>query len=291
MSAPTGQHEPRPEAHAASHGLPPWRRRLHEVIFEADTPTGKFFDVLLIVAILASVGVVMLDSVQSIRAEYHTALWVAEWVFTILFTIEYVLRLLTVRKKLTYALSFYGVVDLLAILPTYLSLLIPGAHEMMVIRALRLLRVFRIFKLARFLSEAQELRAAIYHARGKLIVFLTFVTIVVVIMGTAMHLIEGDPNRFPDTPYTSIPQSIYWAIITMTTVGFGDITPQTALGKALTAVTVLIGYAMIIVPTSIVTADVMMTGRGRISTQACPDCGKEGHAFDAKHCKHCGAVL
>lgn len=273
--------------------LSPWRQRLHEIVFEADTPAGKAFDIILIVAILLSVIVVMLDSVRTINQRYATILLVAEWSFTILFTIEYALRLIAVHKKTRYIFSFYGLVDLLSILPTYLSVLIPGAHELMVIRSLRLLRIFRIFKLARFVQEAGDLRHGLWRSRAKLTVFIIFVTIVVVLMGTIMHLIEGDPVRFPDTPYTSIPESIYWAIITMTTVGFGDITPQTPLGKALTAITVLIGYAMIVVPTSIVTADILEEHRSKnpISTQACPACGRDGHTHDARHCKHCGARL
>jgi voltage-gated potassium channel len=275
------------EDRADDRGLAPWRHRIHEIIFEADTSLGRAFDLVLIVAIILSVVAVMLDSVGSIHDRFAGPLLAVEWLFTVLFTIEYVLRLSCVRKPWRYALSFYGIVDLLAILPTYISIMFPGAQALLAIRSLRLMRVFRVFKLGRFLSESDAFRLAIWRSRAKLTVFLTFVTFVVVIMGTAMHVIEGN---LPGTPYRSIPESVYWAIITMTTVGFGDITPQTALGKALTAVTVLIGYSMIIVPTSIVTAETLR-GHGPVTTQACEACGKDDHAFDAHFCKYCGAKL
>lgn len=280
-------------------GLAPLRVRAHEVIFEADTRGGKVFDVVLIVAILLSIVVVMLDSYEihhdrvpeSILNDpvFHRWLYIAEWVFTGLFTIEYIVRLLTVKKPLRYACSFFGVVDLLAILPTFVSLVVPGSSELLVIRALRLLRIFRVFKLARYLTEANSLMAAIRVSLAKVAVFLVTVLTIVVIMGAAMHLIEG-----PEHGFDSIPQSIYWAIVTMTTVGYGDITPQTPLGKLLASVMMVLAYSLIIVPTGVVTAELVYSrehGEAPVSTQACPSCGKDGHAYDASHCKHCGARL
>jgi voltage-gated potassium channel len=266
--------------------MAPWRQRLHEIIFEADTPAGKAFDVALLVAILLSVLSVSLETVEGVDTRYHGLLMTAEWLFTILFTIEYVLRLICVRKPRRYALSFYGIIDLLAILPTYLSVLVPGAQQFMVIRALRLLRAFRIFKLGRYLTEATALREAIWASRAKITVFLASILIIVLIMGAAMHLIEGERPGFH-----SIPQSMYWAIVTMTTVGYGDVAPVTPLGKALSAVVMVLGYSFIIVPTGIVSAELAVAGMKPVSTQACPDCSLEGHDVNAKHCKFCGAVL
>ncbi len=266
---------------------PTWRDVCYEIIFEADTPAGKAFDVALLFAILASVLVVMLESVASIEARIGQTLRIAEWVFTILFTLEYILRLICVRRPWKYALSFYGIVDLLAILPTYIAPFLPGqAHRLTVIRALRLLRAFRIFKLAQMLTEASALRHAIWASRAKVTVFLSVVVISVVIMGSAMHLIEG-----PDNGFTSIPQSMYWAIVTMTTVGYGDIAPQTEVGKALAAIMMIMGYSMIIVPTGIVSAELAQAARKPLTTQVCPNCVREGHDIDAKHCKFCGAEL
>jgi voltage-gated potassium channel len=266
--------------------MTPWRWRLHEIIFEADTRAGKAFDVALLVTILLSVLTVMLDSVESIRDEYHGQLWAAEWVFTILFTIEYVLRLICVRRPHRYAASFFGVVDLLAVVPTYLSVLLPGAEQFLIIRALRLLRVFRVFKLGRYLKEARVLRRAVWASRAKVTVFLASVLIVVLIVGAAMHLIEGE-----DAGFTSIPQSMYWAIVTMTTVGYGDIAPETPVGQILAAVLMILGYSFIIVPTGIVSAELARAGMRPVSTQACPVCSLDGHDADAKHCKFCGAEL
>jgi voltage-gated potassium channel len=271
-----------------SHPRPPetWREHLYEVIFEADTPAGKLFDVLLLVAIVLSVLVVMLESVAEVSAEYGSLLIRAEWVFTGLFTVEYVVRIVCARRPLKYIFSFYGLVDLLAVLPTFLMVLFPRAQGLAVIRALRLLRAFRIFKLAHMLSEASEFRHAIWASRAKIAVFLTFVVIVVVIFGSAMHLIEG-----PEHGFTSIPQSMYWAIVTMTTVGYGDIAPETALGKALAACIMILGYSMIIVPTGIITAELTLAGSKHITTQVCPECMSEGHDRDAIHCKYCGGKL
>ena len=269
-----------------------WRRRLHEIIFEADTVAGKVFDVILLIAIVLSIVIVMLESVdateESIGARHRGFLLAAEWVFTVLFTVEYVLRLMCVRSPRRYATSFFGVVDLLAILPTYLSLFLPtSAQQLIVIRGLRLLRIFRIFKLARYLSEASALRRAVWASRAKITVFLVTVLILVNIMGSAMYLIESD-----DSGFTSIPQSMYWAIVTMTTVGYGDIAPITPLGKTVAAIIMILGYCMIIIPTGIISAELIQTGKGdRLTTQACPNCMAEGHDTDAVYCKACGGKL
>jgi voltage-gated potassium channel len=266
---------------------PPWRRRMHDVIFEAETPGGKVFDVALLVAIVLSVLVVMLLSVESIQARYGGLLLAAEWFFTILFTIEYVLRLLSVRRKLGYIFSFFGIVDLLAILPTYLLLLGSGWHGGVVMRTLRLLRIFRIFKLVRFLHEAQNLRLAMKASRPKITVFLVTVVMVVCIMGSVMHLIEG-----PEHGFTSIPQGIYWAVVTVTTVGYGDISPETPMGKAVAALVMLLGYSILIIPGGIISAEWMAARQGQgVTTQVCPDCSREGHMPDASYCKFCGGKL
>lgn len=270
-----------------------WRGRLHTVIFEADTPGGKLFDVALLIAILISVLAVMLESVAEIRRTYETPLRIIEWVLTVLFTVEYVLRIVCTRKPLRYVFSFYGIIDLLAVLPTYLGLMLPtgadngrGSRSLLIIRALRLLRIFRVFKLGRFLSEASALRQALWASRQKIIVFLATILVVVCIMGAAMHLIEG-----PEAGFTSIPTSMYWAIVTMTTVGYGDIAPQTPLGKMLASIMMVIGYSMIIVPTGIIGTEIARATSKPVSTQVCPTCSREGHDADAKHCKFCGARL
>lgn len=259
---------------------------MHEVIFEADTPAGKAFDVALLVAIVLSVMAVSLESVAPVRAAFGRELRVAEWVFTVLFTVEYILRLICVGRPIRYAASFFGVVDLLAILPTYLSLFIPGSQSLLVIRALRLLRVFRVFKLAHLVSQAEILMTALRASRGKITVFLGTVMTVVMIVGAAMYLIEGEANGF-----TSIPRSVYWAIVTMTTVGYGDIAPQTVPGQVLAAVLMVLGYGVIAVPTGIVSVELASAERHHVTTQSCPECAAEGHDHDARFCKICGAPL
>jgi voltage-gated potassium channel len=277
-----------------------WRERWHEIIFEADTPAGKLFDVLLLIAILLSVLVVMCESVEVIREDYPKLLARAEWAFTLLFTVEYAIRIACVRRPLRYILSFYGIVDLLALLPTYIMALPmfvggPSVQRLAVIRALRLLRAFRIFKLAHMLSEATALRAAIWASRAKVAVFLSVVLIAVVIVGSAMHVIEGGrvdaDNRPVTTGFESIPESMYWAIVTMTTVGYGDVSPTTPLGKALAAGMMILGYCMIIVPTGIVSAELSQSSGRGLSTQVCEECMAEGHDADAVHCKYCGTRL
>lgn len=264
---------------------PRWRQLLHEVIFEADTAAGKTFDVLLIFCILASVAAVMLDSVAGVRAQFGDVLFAAEWAFTLLFTVEYCLRLLSVGRPLKYATSFFGVVDLLAIVPTYLSLVLPGSQYLLVIRVLRILRIFRILKLVQYMGEASQLMQAMRASRRKIGVFLFTVLTLVVIFGALMYLVEGEANGF-----TSIPRSIYWAIVTMTTVGYGDISPQTPLGQFCASFIMVMGYGIIAVPTGIVTVEMAQTF-GAVSTQACPECSAEGHDIDAVHCKYCGSLL
>ena len=263
-----------------------WRRRLHEIIFEADTREGKTFDVALLVVIVVSIVAVALESVKGVQATYGSLLRGIEWAVTALFTVEYGLRLIAVRRPLRYARSFYGVIDLLAVLPTYLSLIVAGSQSLIVIRALRLLRVFRILKLAKFVGEASVLAAALKASSRKIIVFLLAVLTIVMIVGSVMYLVEGE-----DSGFTSIPQSVYWAIVTMTTVGYGDILPQTVLGKVIASIVMVLGYGIIAVPTGIVTAELAGAYRGRVSTQACPGCSLEGHAVDAGFCKHCGSAL
>jgi voltage-gated potassium channel len=265
-----------------------WRHRLHEIIFESDTPEGKAFDLALLAAIVLSVAAVCLESVPSFRARHGDWLRAAEWMFTVLFTVEYTARLVAVRAPLKYARSFFGVVDLLAVLPTYLSFFIPGTQSLLVVRILRLLRVFRILKLGHFLGEADVLLVALRGSRRKVTVFLVAVVGLVVIMGALMYLIEG-----PAHGYDSIPRAIYWATVTVTTVGFGDITPKTPLGQFVSSLLMIVGYGIIAVPTGIVSVELAQAGRKAqlVSTQACPACGREGHDHDAICCKYCGTRL
>ncbi len=265
---------------------PTLKQKIHEIIFEADTPAGKTFDVALMVLIILSVIAVMLESINSVAERYGDILRAFEWIVTIIFTVEYLLRLYSVGKPWRYARSFFGIVDLLAILPTYLSLIIPGAQSLLVIRALRLLRIFRVLKLAHFVGESRVLWAAVRASARKIIIFLGTVLTITVIVGSLMYLIEGEANGF-----TSIPVSIYWAIVTMTTVGYGDIAPQTPLGKILASAIMIMGYGIIAVPTGIVTVELASAAQHALNTTACPDCGAGGHATDAVHCKYCGGKL
>ena len=265
----------------------PWRARLHEIVFEADTPEGRVFDVALIVVILLSVVTVMIDSSRAVSDRYSNALRVAEWGFTILFTIEYVMRLLAVRRPLRYALSFFGIVDLLALLPSYVSLVLPTGRYLLVVRVLRLLRIFRVLKLGKFLSEGAILSQALRASRHKIFVFLTTVLTLVVLIGAVMYVVEGEANGF-----TSIPTSMYWAIVTLTTVGYGDVAPQTPLGKLLASLVMIIGYGIIAVPTGIVTSELAQASRdAALKHQACPACGSGEHQPDATFCRKCGAAL
>lgn len=265
----------------------PWRNRVHDVVFEADTPAGRAFDVAVLAIILASVLAVLLDSVAVIHARYGTWLYAAEWGFTALFTVEYLLRLATVDRPWRYVRSFYGVVDLLAVVPTYLSLLLPGTQALLVVRALRLLRVFRVLKLVRYFNESRVLAGAMRAAAPKIAVFLYVELTLVVIIGAAVYLVEGPENGF-----TSIPKAMYWCIVTITTVGYGDMVPATVLGKSLATVTMLLGYGIIAVPTGIVSVEMARAvTRADITTQSCHACAREGHDADASHCKYCGAEL
>jgi voltage-gated potassium channel len=262
------------------------RGHLHEIIFEADTRAGRFFDLALIWCILLSVVAVMLDSVRGIRETHGTLLTTAEWVFTILFTIEYLLRLSCIGRPWRYATSFFGVVDLLAIVPTYLSLFFPGSQYLLVIRVLRVLRIFRVLKLVQFLNEANVMARALRSSSRKIVVFFATVLTLVVVFGSVMYMIEGEKHGF-----TSIPRSIYWAIVTMTTVGYGDISPSTALGQTVAAVVMMLGFAIIAVPTGIVVGEMSRAQARVVSTQVCPECSAEGHDPDARFCKRCGAAL
>jgi voltage-gated potassium channel len=262
------------------------RQRLHEIIFEADTPAGRAFDNALLACVVASVVVVMLESVADVKAQYGPVLLALEWIFTGIFTVEYALRLYCVRRPLRYATSFFGIVDLLAILPTYLSPVLPGAQSLLVIRVLRMLRVFRVLKLAEYLTESRELWSALRSSRRKIFVFLFTVTMIIVIVGAMMYLVEG-----PEHGFTSIPISVYWAVVTLTTVGYGDISPQTPLGRFVAMFVMLMGYGIIAVPTGIVTAEMTRGKYDSITTQACPGCGTDAHEHDAVFCRKCGASL
>ncbi|MDH5822932.1 ion transporter [Luteimonas sp. RD2P54] len=269
-----------------------WRRTWFDIIYRHDTPISRNFDLLLVVAILASVLAVMLDSVASIHHGHARLLYRLEWAFTLLFTAEYVLRLLVVRRPLRYALSIWGVIDLLSILPTYLSLLLPGSQSLLVVRILRILRLFRILKLTRYVEESGVLARALWRSRRKIFVFISAVLTIVVIAGAVMYVIEGPANGFDN-----IPLSMYWAIITVATVGFGDIVPHTATGRVVTSVLVLIGYSIIAVPTGIYTAELINNLREAEDearshdVRGCGHCGLLGHAADAAHCRRCGASL
>lgn len=261
------------------------RDKLYEIIFEADTRSGKIFDVVLLFVILLSVLLVMLESVPSIRESYSQLLRTLEWGITVIFTIEYLLRIIIVKKAFKYIFSFYGIIDFLSVIPTYLGLFIVGSHSLVVIRILRLLRVFRILKLTRYTQAGRTLAKAMWASREKISVFIFFVLTIVVIVGTIMYLIEGEAHGF-----TSIPRSIYWSIVTLTTVGYGDISPETSLGQLLASVVMILGYAIIAVPTGIVTAEMMKSSTDN-NTQVCPGCLHDKHEDDAIFCKKCGTRL
>jgi voltage-gated potassium channel len=264
-----------------------WKVRLYEIIFEADTPAGRIFDIMLMVCIMISVLVVTLESVSEIKVKYGNVFRVIEWSVTILFTIEYVARIIVVSNKRKYVFSFLGIIDLLSVIPTYLDLVFTGTHSLMVIRILRLLRIFRVLKLARFVGETVNLVTALKASRYKITIFLFTVLASIVIAGTLMFLVEGPENGF-----TSIPLGIYWSIVTMTTVGYGDIAPQTPLGQALASILMLLGYGIIAVPTGIVSSEMVQLKRKEVlSTQVCPHCLSEGHDKDAVFCKYCGGKI
>lgn len=252
---------------------------------------GKWFDIVLFILIITSVILVMLESVKAIDARYHDILLSLEWVITIFFTIEYIARIISIKKPFKYIFSFYGIIDFISTIPLYISYIFAGSQVLLAVRALRLLRVFRILKLVQFLGEASQLTRALKASRAKIAVFIYAVLILAVIMGTLMYLIEDDKAGF-----TSIPRSIYWAIVTLTTVGYGDIAPQTALGQLIATIVMILGYGIIAVPTGIVTSEFTKQGKNKanevhLNTQACPSCSLEGHRDNAKHCFNCGSEL
>ncbi|AOW16561.1 ion transporter [Polaribacter vadi] len=264
-----------------------WREKIHEIIYEADTPEGKLFDVILLITIIASILLVMLESVESIDFKYHDYLNIGEWIITIFFSIEYILRIISIKKPLKYVFSFYGIIDLLSTIPMYLTFILVGSHSLVALRALRLLRVFRILKLARYTGASEKLTLAMRASKAKISVFLFFIVIVCIILGTVMYMVEGQENGF-----TNIPKSIYWAIVTLTTVGFGDIAPQTPLGQLIASVIMILGYAVIAIPTGIVSSELTKSTLNEdVNTQSCPNCLKEKHKDNAIYCYNCGSVL
>lgn len=265
--------------------LSPWRERLYDVIFNADTFWGKTFDIVLLIFIFSSVITICLESVESIYSEHKSILYGLEWFFTFAFTIEYVARIISVRRPIRYIFSFFGVIDLISILPTYVSLFIPGAQTFLIVRIFRLLRIFRVFKLARFIGEASVLKDALIASRPKIIIFLGAVISIIVVAGAMMFIIEGPENGF-----TSIPASIYWAIVTLTTVGYGDIVPVTTLGRFVASVIVIMGYGVIAVPTGIVSSE-LTAQKNKDPLRACTKCSTLGHEPDAQFCRQCGASL
>jgi voltage-gated potassium channel len=262
-----------------------WQKKLHEIIYETDTRVGKLFDVILLWAIIASIVLVMLESVKGLDAKYHVFFNISEWVITILFTIEYLVRIISVKQPKKYIFSFFGIVDLLSTIPKYLSLIIGGAHALVALRALRLLRVFRILKLVRYVGEANKLGKALKASRFKIFVFISAVVILCVIIGTIMYLIEGNESGF-----TSIPRGVYWAIVTLTTVGYGDIAPQTGLGQFLASLVMILGYGIIAIPTGIVTVEFTKQAALDVhtNTKSCSNCSAENHKDKAKYCYSCG---
>jgi voltage-gated potassium channel len=263
-----------------------WRGRWFHIIFGHDDAPGRLFDLVLIVAILSSIIVTMLDTVSDLHLRFAHIFYVLEWVFTVTFTIEYVMRLLVVARPRRYALSFFGVVDLLAVLPTYLSLFFVGSQYLLVIRAVRILRIFRVLKMTRYVGEADMLWATLVRSRRKIFVFISTILTLVLIFGAMMYLVEGPENGF-----TSIPRAMYWAVVTMTTVGFGDITPHTTLGQILTSLIMLVGYSIIAVPTGIFAAELAAGIRDARQHVACDSCHLKGHQTDARYCRGCGEPL
>jgi voltage-gated potassium channel len=263
-----------------------WRDTLYRIIFEADTPSGKVFDIALVISIILSVLAVMLDSVASIHAQWSETLYFVEWLFTIIFTLEYIARVVSVSKPTGYIFSFMGMVDLLSTLPSYIGLFIGGASYALSLRLLRLLRIFRVLKLAYYLEESAVMAQALAASKRKLLVFLLAILLLVMILGTLMFTVEG-----PENGYTSIPESVYWAIVTLTTVGYGDIAPRTPMGQAIASLVMILGYAIIAVPTGIVTVELARSQAKQNIVIACPRCMLEGHARDARYCRRCGEPL
>ncbi|WP_025646585.1 MULTISPECIES: ion transporter [Psychrobacter] len=271
-----------PTAEAITH----MRNRIHVIIEGTDTRLGKLFDIVLLIAILTSVAVVMLDSVLYMRLQYGTLFFYAEWFFTILFTIEYLLRLFSAPNRFRYAFSFFGIVDLLSVLPSYLSLLFVGVQYLLVIRILRILRVFRVLKLKAYMQQAGFLASALKTSQQKITVFFLSLVLLVTIFGSVVYVVEGPENGF-----TSIPLSIYWAVVTVTTTGYGDMSPKTPIGQAIASMVMITGYAIIAVPTGIFTAELARNMRPQLNPITCPNCGKFGHAVGAGYCDRCGHAL
>ncbi len=264
-----------------------WKKKAHDIIYEADTPAGKLFDIILLFLILASIVLVMLESVDSLNAKYHTFFDYAEWVITILFTLEYFMRIISIKKPKSYIFSFFGIIDFLSTIPKYLSLLFVGAHALVALRALRLLRVFRVLKLARFVNESENLIKALKASRAKILVFLMAVISIAVILGSLMYLIEANQ----DSGFDSIPRAVYWAIVTLTTVGYGDIAPVTPFGQFIASIIMILGYSIIAIPTGIVSVAFSKQDKVHTNTQSCPYCSTSNHHDDAKHCYQCGELL
>lgn len=264
-----------------------WRTKLHEIIYGADTPLGKLFDVILLILILLSVLFVMLESVSSIDEKYHEFLYIGEWVITIFFSFEYIARIITVKKPFRYIFSFYGIIDFVSTIPLYLSFILAGSSYLLTVRALRLLRVFRILKLTRYIGESNKLTRALLSSRPKILIFLFAVLIISIISGTIMYLVEGSENGFE-----SIPHSVYWCIVTLTTVGYGDISPATPLGQFIASIIMIMGYGIIAVPTGIVTAEYTRAAKHiDTNTLCCPNCNESNHKDDAKYCHSCGEQI
>lgn len=266
-----------------------WKSKLHEIIYEADTPIGKFFDLLLLIVIITSIILVMLESVTSIDTKYHEFLYISEWVITILFSLEYIARTISIKKPTRYIFSFYGIIDFLSTIPMYLSFFIAGSQSLVALRALRLLRIFRILKLTRYIGESTNLLRALKVSRAKIAVFISFVVILCVILGTIMYLVESEEG----SGFTSIPRSVYWAIVTLTTVGYGDIAPHTPLGQLIASIIMILGYGIIAIPTGIVTAEMTRLDKKSIptNTQSCPNCIAYHHKDEAEFCYNCGHKL
>ncbi|NOQ91543.1 MAG: ion transporter [Flavobacteriaceae bacterium] len=265
-----------------------WQEKLHELIYEADTKAGKLFDLVLLWLILASIVLVMLESIKEYDAKYHTFFNISEWVITILFSLEYIARIISVKKPKEYIFSFYGIIDLLSTIPKYLSIFFGGGHALVALRALRLMRVFRILKLVQYIGEANKLGKALKASRFKIFVFILAVVVLCIIIGTIMYIVEGDESGF-----TSIPQSVYWAIVTLTTVGYGDIAPQSPFGQLLASLVMILGYGIIAIPTGIVTVEFSKQSINTIhtNTKSCSNCSEGNHKDDAKFCSRCGTEL
>ena len=264
-----------------------WKYKLHEIIYEADTPNGKLFDIILILTIIASILLVMLESVESFDKDYHNFLNISEWIITVLFSIEYIARIISIKKPQKYIFSFYGIIDLLATIPKYLSLIFVGTHALVALRALRLLRIFRILKLTRYLGASKTLASALKASRIKIAVFLFVVILLTVVLGTIMYLVEGPVNGF-----TSIPYSMYWAIVTLTTVGYGDISPHTPIGQFIASIVMILGYGIIAIPTGIVTAEMAKPDTNiQLNTLHCKHCGEDNHLDNSEFCNKCGKKL